>query len=300
MDESDERQDETPLEAPGPGEDVSFRQLGWEEIQRAYRWPRTWFPVLLFVASSWGTWDSFYDGDADRLYGTFPLLAPLVLVSCHVIALGWAKGTAFGKALGRAALIGAALPIPLALANGLFFLIAWMVPANRAAYEGYDGNHYYMNDFGEHLFITTLGTVVMSFGVALIVFILVTLPILVIRAPADVADETRIGQVRSGRIRKVSISLIVFGLSFWTLGGIILVATRGTDDLARKFRHAWRAVHEEYASTEELVWLVGALIALLGAAAIAWGLIQFVIAGQIDKSRNRRQAETEQSEPDSP
>lgn len=164
-----------------------------------------------------------------RLYGTFTLLAPVALVSCYVIALGWSAGMTFGRAIGSSVRIGVALPIPLALANGLFFLIAWMFPANRAAVENYDGNHYYVSDVGEHLLLTTIGMVVVSASVALLVLILLTLPLLVVRTPAAVADETRLRRVRSVRARKVSISLIVCSLSVFLLGGILLAATRGTD-----------------------------------------------------------------------
>lgn len=287
-------------ESPDPETEISFRRLAWEEIQRAYRWPRTWFPLLLFALASWGTWDSFHDGAGDRVYGTFTLLAPVALASCYVIALGWAKGITFGLAIGRTVILGIALPIPLTVANALFFIIAWMVPANRAAYENYDRNHYYMHDFGEHLMITTIGTVVMSGAVALLVLILVTLPIIVLRAPVDVAEETRVGRVRSVRIRKVSISLIVCGLSVFLLGGILAIATRGTDRIVREFRFIWRAIQEDRASTEELVWFIGMLISAAGGAAIVCGLALFLIAprsGRPTSEQRDRAGEGERDEP---
>src|SRR5690625_7645585 len=67
-------------EGLGEGARSGFTQAAWEEIRRAYGWPRTCFPLALFAAASWGTWDSFSDGAGDRLYGTFTLLAPVLLV----------------------------------------------------------------------------------------------------------------------------------------------------------------------------------------------------------------------------
>src|SRR5690625_6921620 len=60
-------------EGLGEGARSGFTQAAWEEIRRAYGWPRTCFPLALFAAASWGTWDSFSDGAGDRLYGTFTL-----------------------------------------------------------------------------------------------------------------------------------------------------------------------------------------------------------------------------------
>src|SRR5690625_1950916 len=72
--------------------------------------------------------------------------------------------------------------------------------------ENYDGNHYYVSDVGEQLMLATIGTVVVSASVALLVLIVVTLPIIVTRMPADVAGETRLRRISSARTRKVSIS----------------------------------------------------------------------------------------------
>src|SRR5699024_9165138 len=78
-------------ESQSAGAELSVVQEAWTEIRRAYGWPRTWFPLALFAAASWGTWGSFSDGAGDRIFGTFPLLAPVVLVSCCVIAQGWGR-----------------------------------------------------------------------------------------------------------------------------------------------------------------------------------------------------------------
>jgi len=144
--------------------------------------------------------------------------------------------------------------------------------------ENYDGNHYYVSDVGEQLMLTTIGTVVVSASVALLVLIVVTLPIIVTRMPADVAGETRLRRISSARTRKVSISLIVYGLSVFLLGGLLLVATRGTDRIAPELEYVWQAMKGDAASTEELVWFLGIIVAAAGAAAMVAGAALFLIA----------------------
>ena len=287
-------------EGLGEGARSGFTQAAWEEIRRAYGWPRTCFPLALFAAASWGTWDSFSDGAGDRLYGTFTLLAPVLLVSYYVIAQAWREGISFGRAVAGTVRLGVALPIPLALANGLFVVVAWMFPVNRAAVEGYDGNHYYVRSFGEHLMLTTIGTVIVSACVALLVLILVTLPLLVLRMPADVAAETRLRRVGSARARNVSISLVVCGLSALTLGGLLLAATRGTEDIARTLRDVWRAIQAGDASGGELAWFLGILISATGAAAIAGGIGLFVVARGAGRAESELQPRAESGELDQP
>src|SRR5699024_10090308 len=94
----------------GGGAGSGVTDAAWEEVRRAYGWPRICFPLALLAAASGGTWDSFSDGAGDRLYGTFTLLAPVLLVSYYVIAQAWREGISFGRAVAGPVRLGVGLP----------------------------------------------------------------------------------------------------------------------------------------------------------------------------------------------
>ncbi|WP_309082410.1 hypothetical protein [Zhihengliuella sp.] len=202
----------------------------------ATRWAAV--SVLLFALAAWGTWDSFHDGDGERLWGAMFMLAPAALAGGALVSSAWRPGPSAQALSARFLLTGALAAVPLVLLNVVFLIVAWSVPANRAAVAGYPGYHsWWDGGLGLQIVLVGLGGWIGGMLGALFVFIVIVLPILSIRRPGLVAAGSHLERIADGRTRSNAVAFVCIGLAVCVVGLILMAVTEGLgglEDLTRR------------------------------------------------------------------
>lgn len=232
-------------------------------------WPRVFLPMVLFALSCWGAWDSLQDPAGTRLLGTLPALAPPLIVAWYAVLISGHNERGPARVAYRILPVAGALPIPLALANGIFLLAAWLVPTYYTAVTAAGGGHYYwLDNIAQELLTTTVGGVLFGVGAGLFVVAVVALPVAAFRAPDAAPQPRRRTTPRPGRISTTMDGVLLAGVFLSMTGVVIATATYGFDLFPTRWRWTWIAVESGQATGQAGWWLAGVGVLALGSAMI--------------------------------
>ncbi len=253
-------------------------------------WPRVFLPLVVFVLSCWGAWDSLQDPAGTRLLGTLPALAPPLLVAWYTVLISGHNGRGPARIAYRILPVAGALPIPLALGNGIFLLAAWLVPTYYAAVTAAGGGHYYwLENIAQQLLTTTVGGVLFGVGAGLFVIAVVALPIAAFRAPDAAPQPSSRSLPRPGRTNATMDGVLLGGVALAIAGVVIATSTYGLDLFPTRWRWTWIAVESGEATGQAGWWLAGVGTLALGSAMIVAACVYVLyVLGRVRRREHRR------------
>lgn len=239
--------------------------------------------LVAIAAATWGAFDSMTDAGDDRFWGNLALAGPGIYAGWCMLELALRRSVTIGAVVIR--LLSACLVAPalVAIPVGVILAISVIFPGVRDAIADAQarngGFHYYWSEgIVAQLFLVPLGGWVIGACIALGVCLIVTMPILSLRAPTVVAAGSHIEQVQGAK-RDSTTALIfcglgatVLGIALWVFGdgGSIVEFPR---DLGRflsglSYGFDW----------DEATWLFGVVFVILGVLAMGWGCVRVVSA----------------------
>ena len=232
----------------------------------------------------WGSFDSMTDAGGDRFLGNLALVMPGVYAGWCMLEPALRRVTGLEVVLMRlvsACLIAAAF---VSFPIGVILAVVMILPSARdavtAATANNGGFHYYWSEgIVAQLFLVSFVGWIIGMGVALGVCLILTMPILSVRAPHVVATGSHLEEVRGAK-RDSTTAFVFCGLGATTLGiGLWLFGDGGSilevpEDLGRFLRWLSRGSFE----WDQAIWLFGVLFVVIGVAAMAWGCVRVIFA----------------------
>lgn len=192
-----------------------------DDALRAYRLPAAVVPIALFMASMWGVYDGMHDPDGDRAWGSLAVFTP------SIMAIWWAAAAACWRSpTGPAVLIRMVtapliVHVPLIVANVLGKLALWSLPGNRdviAHAGGRRQHHYWSEGIGGELLLTGLGGYAMAGAIGILAILVITLPVLSIRAPEALALGSHLEKIEHPSLRDNTTAQVFVGLGLLCAG----------------------------------------------------------------------------------
>lgn len=232
------------------------------EVRRAYLGPRLLIAIAAFALSCWGTLDSYRDADGDRILGAMPLLAPGLLAGWMTLSVVWMRNFSIQTLMARILFAGFVGAVPVIIANTLFLLGTWAVPANRALIHSVRFHYWWEGSIGIQLVLTGFGGLVGQMCGVLAVALIITLPILSLRNPKVVATGSHLWKVEDSKRRDTLAAYVFCGLGSFILGLILVVPTKGLEDAFAIVDELWFSVrlffvYQRMDDVERVVWLTG-------------------------------------------
>ena len=258
--------------------------------------------IILLSFSLWGVLDSFQDTYGDRFLGVFPIVIPGIFAIWQMLLIfGVNKEKLTSNMMWRwfafTATVGS---LPLIIANLLFVFGAWLIPANRALISNPDIYYYWWDgpgggpgaSLGSQLLLMGFSGLIIQAIASLGILLIVILPILSRRKSSVVVKGSNLEGMQNKKIQQKLASSIYTSLAIFLVGVIITasswelnVDTNGThtsiseliDFIQQIWMYAKFAVSEilyGIYDTEQIIWLLGVLMMIIGVLSLIWDTIQ--------------------------
>lgn len=240
--------------------------------------------VAAIAAGVWGVFDSMTDADGERFVGNLFIAAPGIYAGWCMLEVAWKRLASIATVLLR--LVSACIFAPAFVAApvALVQLIAVAFPGVRDAIADAqarnNGFHYYWDEgIGQQLFLVPLSGYAIGMCIALGVALILTLPIISIRAPHIASQGSHLEKVEGGK--RVSTTAFVFvGLGATTLGIVLWQFGDGghITEFPRDLGWFLQSLSYGYFDWEDGMWLFGVVFVVLGVAVMGWGCARVLFA----------------------
>jgi hypothetical protein len=241
--------------------------------------------VACVALGVWGSFDSMTDAGGDRLWGNLATIAPGVYAGWCMLEPALRRSASIGAVLMR--MVSACLIAPglVSVPIGIVQAIAMLFPSAREAIAASSsdngGFHYYWSEgIVAQIFLVPFAGWIIGMCVALGVCLILSLPILSVRAPRVVATGSHIDEV-SGVKRDSTTAFVFCGLGATVLGIALWVFGDGgsildfPDDAARVLSALTRY---GIFYGDDAMWLFGVVFVVAGVFAMGWGCLRVVRA----------------------
>jgi hypothetical protein len=240
--------------------------------------------VIAIAAGMWGVFDGMTDAGGDRFAGIMTIVAPSVYAGWCMLEVALRRGTSPLSVLTRlvsACLIAPGLVVvPIAVAQAVAVVFPGIRHVIEAAAEDNGGFHYYWAEgIGAQLFLVPLAGWGIGMVIALGVCMILTLPILSLRAPDTVSSGSHIEAVAAQR-RAPTTAFVFCGLGATMLGIVLWVFGDGgsiaefPEDLGRFIQ----TLSSGYVDWHGAMWLIGVVLVVAGVVSMAWGCVPVMAA----------------------
>jgi len=240
--------------------------------------------IAAIAAGIWGAVDSMTDAGGDRFAGSLFVAAPGVYAGWCMLEVAWKRLASVVTVLLRLVSACFFAPAFVAFPIGVVQAIAVAFPGVREsiaeAKAANGGSHYYWDEgVVQQLLLVPFGGYVVGMCVALGVALILTLPIISIRAPQIAAQGSHIEKV-DGAKRLSATAFVFVGLGATTLGIVLWVFSDGDSilEVPQGIGRFVRALSYGYVDGEELAWLLGVGLVVGGVAFMAWGCVRVLFA----------------------
>lgn len=240
--------------------------------------------VLAVAVGVWGVFDSMTDAGGDRFIGIFSTVSPSVFAGWCMLEPALRRRSSTGGVILRLASACAIAPALVAIPIGAVQAIAVLFPGIRnvidAAAAGNGGFHYHWAEgIGAQLLLVPVAGWMIGACVALGVCIILTLPIISLRRPDTVSSGSHIEAVAAEERDPTTafvfcgLGVTMLGIGLWVFGG-----GNGIDEFPGDLARFMQSLSYGYASWHNAMWLVGVVLVVVGALAMAWGCIPVLAA----------------------
>lgn len=245
--------------------------------------------LLSIAAATWGVFDSVTDADGDRFWGNLAIAGPGIYAGWCMFEPALRRSSDVGLVILR--LFSACLVAPglVAAPVGAILAVAVIFPGMREAITSSQadnsGFHYYWSEgIASQLLLVPLGGWVVGACVALGVCLIVTLPILSLRAPDAVISGSHIEKVEGAK-RDRTAAFVFCGLGATVLGTVLWVFGDGGSILEFPRDLGWflDGLSHGILDGEEAAWLFGVLFVVAGVLAMGWGCVR-VLSARSDRA----------------
>ncbi len=240
--------------------------------------------IAAIAAGLWGVFDSMTDAGGDRFAGTLFIAAPGIYAGWCMLEIAWKRLASIGTVMLR--LVSACIFAPafVAVPVAVVQLIAVAFPGVRDAIADAqarnNGFHYYWDGgIGQQLFLVPLGGYVIGMCVALGVALILTLPIISIRAPHIAAQGSHLEKIE-GRARMSTTAFVFVGLGATVLGIILWVLGDGGSilDFPEGVGRVFHSLSYGRIYWDDLIWPLGVVLVVAGVLLMAWGCARVLFA----------------------
>jgi len=240
--------------------------------------------IASIVAGLWGVFDTLADAGGDRPWGTLSIAAPAVYAGWCMLEMAWKPLSQVGTVLLRLMTACFIAPLFVAVPVGVVQAIAVAFPGVRQmiddATAANDGFHYWWSEgLAAQLGLVPGAGYVVGMCAPLAVMLIIVMPVISLRAPRIAAEGSHLEKVEPGR-RDAATAFVFVGLGATTLG-IGLWSFGDGGSLVEFPEGVGRVVNAGsygYVLWDEVVWLLGVVLVVLGVAAMAWGCVRVLIA----------------------
>lgn len=254
-----------------------------QEYKKMYSGRNLLIVFIILALSIWGTIDSFFDANGNRVLGAVPLITPALLSAWYLVSILREKEQQDTPNIVKKFLNATAtISLPIVIVNVLVLLIAWMIPSIRTLVENYEGYHYWWDgSINMQIMLTGLvGLVGQGLG-ALFAMLVIVLPVLAIKKPEAVAGGSNIERIEDKeKSNKIARNLYI-GLSIFMLGLILIFTTDGMDFKLASLRLNM-ILEFGYAPMRWIIWLLGKALFIIGIALVAKACISVLAAKKTD------------------
>ncbi|GEK85277.1 hypothetical protein [Microbacterium aerolatum] len=240
--------------------------------------------IAAIAAGVFGVFDSMTDADGDRFWGNLVVAAPGIYAGWCMLEIAWKRlasiATVMLRLVSACFFAPAFVAAPIAVIQTIAIAFPGVRDAIAEAQARNGGFHYYWDEgIGQQLFLVPLGGYAIGMCIPLGVALIVTLPIISIRAPHIAAQGSHLEKVDGAR--RISTTGFVFvGLGATTLGIVLWVFGDGgsilefPDGVARFLN----ALSYGYADWDDVMWLLGVLCVVAGVGLMGWGCVRVLFA----------------------
>ncbi|MDQ0642491.1 hypothetical protein [Microbacterium murale] len=240
--------------------------------------------IAAIAAGVWGVFESMTDAGGDRLWGNLTVAAPGIYAGWCMLEIAWKRLASIGTVLIRlvsSCIIApafVALPVAVVQAIAVIFPGVRQTIADAEAANG--GFHYWWSEgMASQLFLVPLGGYVIGMCVPLGVALIITMPVISIRAPHIAGAGSHLEKV--GAEQRDSTTAFVFcglgatvlGIGLWVFGDGGSIA-EFPEDLDRFLQ----ATSYGYFYWDDAVWLFGVVFVVVGVALMGWGCARVLFA----------------------
>ncbi len=240
--------------------------------------------LIAVAAGVWGVFDGMIDAGGDRFAGTLSTVAPSIYAGWCMLEPALRRTTTTASVIVRLASACLVAPGLAAVAIGAVQAIAVIFPGIRdvidVATENNRGFHYYWDEgIGAQLFLVPLAGWAIGMVVALGVCMILTLPILSLRAPHTVSSGSHIEAVTAEK-RDPTAALVFCGLGATMLGTALWQFGDGGNiaEFPEDLGDFIRSLSYGYFYWNDAMWLIGVVFVVAGVLAMAWGCVTVVSA----------------------
>lgn len=240
--------------------------------------------VAAIAAGVWGSFDSMTDAGGNRFWGNLTVAAPGIYAGWCMLEIAWARlahvGTVLLRLVSSCIIAPAfvALPVAVVQAIAVAFPVVRRSIADAGAANG--GSHYWWSEgLASQLFLVPLGGYVIGMCIPLAVALIITMPVISIRAPHIAGAGSHLEKV--GAVQRDSTTAFVFcGLGATVLGITLWVFGDGGSiaDFPEDLGRLLQATSYGYFYWDDAVWLFGVVFVVLGVALAGWGCARVLFA----------------------
>ncbi|WP_426188519.1 hypothetical protein [Microbacterium sp. TWP3-1-2b2] len=240
--------------------------------------------IASIAAGVWGVLDSMTDAGGDRFWGNLTVAAPGIYAGWCMLEIAWKTLANIGTVLLR--LVSACIVAPafVVLPVAVIQAIAVALPGVRQTIADAEaensGFHYWWSEgMASQLFLVPLGGYVIGMCVPLAVALVITLPVISIRAPHITGAGSHLETVGAGR-RDSTTAFVFCGLGVTVLGiGLWVFGDGGSiADFPEDLGRLLQATSYGYFHWEDAVWLFGVVFVVVGVALMGWGCVRVLSA----------------------
>ncbi|WP_323961624.1 hypothetical protein GC088_06815 [Arthrobacter sp. JZ12] len=240
--------------------------------------------VIAVAAGVWGVFDGMADARGDRFGGSLIFAAPMVYAGWCMLEPALRRNTSTGSVMMRLAsafLIAPGLVVvPIAAVQGIALIFPGMRQMIENAAENNGGNHHYWSEgLGIQLLLIPFAGWAAGMGVALFACMILTLPILSLRAPSVVSSGSHIESVAAEQ-RAPTTAFVFCGLGATMLGIVLWNFGDGGSitEFPEDFGRFMGALSAGAFLWKDAVWLIGVVFVVAGVLAMAWGCVPVTAA----------------------
>lgn len=242
--------------------------------------------VIAVAAGVWGTFDGMTDAGGDRFAGNLTIIAPSVYAGWCMVqpALRRRASTlSVMMRLGSACLLAPALAaVPIGVVQAIAVVFPGIRHSIEAAAEDNGGFHYFWAEgIGAQLFLVPIAGWMIGSAVALGVCLILTLPILSLRAPDAVSGGSHIEAVAADK-QAPTTAFVFCGLGATMLGIVLWAFGEGGSvaEIPEELGRVLQALTSGYIDWDGAMWLIGVVFVVVGVLAMAWGCARVLRARQ--------------------
>ena len=242
--------------------------------------------VIAVIVGVWGVFDSMNDAGGDRFVGNLSTVAPSIYAGWCMVELALrrrASSVSVVLRMASACLIAPGLvAVPIGVVQAIVVTFPGIRRVIEAAAEHNGGFHYYWAEgIAAQLFLVPLAGWMIGSCVALGVCLILTLPILSLRAPEAVSSGSYIEAVAAEK-RVPTTAFVFCGLGATMLGVVLWVFGEGGSvaEFPEDVGQFIRTLSVGYVDWHGAMWLIGVVFVVVGVLAMAWGCVRVMPARQ--------------------